>query len=538
MYIEASYWSSGDNAKLQLAVPRSPSYSCLSFYYHMYGSSMGTLNVFNGNDKIFTKSGNQGFYWKKVSRVLYLSDVLTFEGIRGSSYQSDIAIDDVTVLEGNCPGCGGVLNKSFGEVDISNSGDESESHCNWTIGSAGISQAVAIISLQRIYFGYCSEFVKIFDSQGVEVYSRRGCNSVTSGLTVEIPFSGGSSITLAASLSYRYSYVRVQYTILKQALSLAQLLPSWNLTVTNSTSSSSTVKWSQFPLTNLFIQRFLVNYREHNSNVSLIFEVPNSYDTHYTGAVLKSYQFYDVQVIAVTTSVGNGTYSTQTETTRTEEGVPSSEPSNVTLKNLKFDEVMVQWSPIPQHTAYGILLGYRVYLYEFNYWYYSLTNTVNTSSSSVHMVIFRGLKAAHSYGISVAAFTSKGAGPQSYRRYITTGCGGYINQSFGQIHVDRYRGSSYVRCNWEIGSVGISQAVAFVWIQDLYFYYSYEYLKILSGNGSVVLNQYGYSSAAQKTFLEVDFGSANNITVQVYLSYYYSHFKLQYGIMKQGIQSG
>ena len=63
-----------------------------------------------------------------------------------------------------------------------------------------------------------------------------------------------------------------------------------------------------------------MNYREHNSNVSLIFEVPNSYNTHYTGAVLKSYQFYDVQVIAVTTSVGNGTYSTQTEITRTEEG--------------------------------------------------------------------------------------------------------------------------------------------------------------------------------------------------------------------------
>ena len=100
----------------------------------------------------------------------------------------------------------------------------------------------------------------------------------------------------------------------------AQLLSYWNLTVTSSASSSLTVKWSQFPLTNLFIQRFLVNYREHNSNVSLIFEVLNSYDTHYTGAVLKSYQFYDVQVIAVTTGVGNGTYSTQTETTRTEEG--------------------------------------------------------------------------------------------------------------------------------------------------------------------------------------------------------------------------
>ena len=76
MYIEASYWSSGDSAKLQLAVPRGKSSSCLIFYYHMYGYTMGTLNVFNGNDKIFTKSGNQGFYWKKVSRLLHLSDVV------------------------------------------------------------------------------------------------------------------------------------------------------------------------------------------------------------------------------------------------------------------------------------------------------------------------------------------------------------------------------------------------------------------------------------------------------------------------------
>lgn len=77
MYIEALYWSSGDNAKLQLAVPRAESYSCLIFYYHMYGYSMGTLNVFNGNVKIFTKSGNQGYYWKKVSRTLQLSDVVS-----------------------------------------------------------------------------------------------------------------------------------------------------------------------------------------------------------------------------------------------------------------------------------------------------------------------------------------------------------------------------------------------------------------------------------------------------------------------------
>ena len=37
------------------------------------------------------------------------------------------------------------------------------------------------------------------------------------------------------------------------------------------------------------------------------------------------------------------------------------------------------------------------------------------------MVILRGLKAASRYQIAVAAFTSKGAGTQSYWLYVTTG---------------------------------------------------------------------------------------------------------------------
>ena len=39
---------------------------CLKFFYHMYGNSMGTLNVFSGDKKIFTKSGDQGDTWKEV----------------------------------------------------------------------------------------------------------------------------------------------------------------------------------------------------------------------------------------------------------------------------------------------------------------------------------------------------------------------------------------------------------------------------------------------------------------------------------------
>ena len=76
-YIEASIQSTGDNAKLTFALPRNKSSCCLTFFYHMYGSAMGTLNVFSGNNTIFSKSGNQGNYWKKVTRTVYFSDMVS-----------------------------------------------------------------------------------------------------------------------------------------------------------------------------------------------------------------------------------------------------------------------------------------------------------------------------------------------------------------------------------------------------------------------------------------------------------------------------
>ena len=71
IYTEASSPRSfGDNAKLQLVLPSGSSSSCLVFFYHMYGSSMGTLNIFSGNTLIFTASGNHGDNWRKVTRAV------------------------------------------------------------------------------------------------------------------------------------------------------------------------------------------------------------------------------------------------------------------------------------------------------------------------------------------------------------------------------------------------------------------------------------------------------------------------------------
>ncbi|CAH3169781.1 unnamed protein product, partial [Porites lobata] len=94
-----------------------------------------------------------------------------------------------------------------------------------------------------------------------------------------------------------------------------------------------------------------------------------------------------------------------------------------------------------------------------------------------------------------------------------------------------------LQCTWKIGNAGISQAVAFVSLPDLYLSYYSEYIKVIDGNGITVLSRYGYSSATQKTFRKVSFGNSGNITVQIYLRRSYSNFRLQFGILKQGFQS-
>ena len=54
----------------------------------------------------------------------------------------------------------------------------------------------------------------------------------------------------------------------------------------------------------------------------MVFQVSKWHNTHYSGSVLKGYQFYEVQVVAVTTASGNSTYmySTKAALRRTSEG--------------------------------------------------------------------------------------------------------------------------------------------------------------------------------------------------------------------------
>ncbi len=78
----------------------------LVFWYHMYGAAMGTLNIDVSEDggtnwtNAWSESGDHGDVWLmgSVSLSGYTSPlVIRFQGVTGSSYTSDMAIDDVWV---------------------------------------------------------------------------------------------------------------------------------------------------------------------------------------------------------------------------------------------------------------------------------------------------------------------------------------------------------------------------------------------------------------------------------------------------------
>ncbi|XP_076084499.1 MAM and LDL-receptor class A domain-containing protein 1-like isoform X1 [Mytilus galloprovincialis] len=113
IYTEASYPRTfGDKAVLTTEATTLQDTSwCLCFNYHMKGSDIGILEVFAGDKtssltSIWQKTGEQSdpALWKSATIDVqqYSNPVITIEGIRGSSYDGDIAIDDISLSSGGC----------------------------------------------------------------------------------------------------------------------------------------------------------------------------------------------------------------------------------------------------------------------------------------------------------------------------------------------------------------------------------------------------------------------------------------------------
>jgi len=110
LFVETSGVPVGDKARLLSRTFPSIKGRCLSFWYHMFGSGMGELNVYlksvtGAMAKVWSLSGDQGDEWKmaQVTLINSASDYLVvFEAVRGSSFRADIGLDDISFKEHPC----------------------------------------------------------------------------------------------------------------------------------------------------------------------------------------------------------------------------------------------------------------------------------------------------------------------------------------------------------------------------------------------------------------------------------------------------
>ncbi|XP_052085911.1 MAM and LDL-receptor class A domain-containing protein 2-like [Mytilus californianus] len=108
MYIETTDMATGEYASLTSSLLHPNTQMCLSFYYHMYGANIGRLDVILStpfsNQTIFTKYTSQGnqWYFQKIYIQPGANIKIMFNGVGGSGYYGDIALDHIMLFSGEC----------------------------------------------------------------------------------------------------------------------------------------------------------------------------------------------------------------------------------------------------------------------------------------------------------------------------------------------------------------------------------------------------------------------------------------------------
>ena len=100
--------SKGDKARLiSEKINRKPDGVCLKFWYHKYGLTVGTLNVYRrinnvlDTSPIWTLSGDQGNRWRQgaVTANANQDFQVVFEGVVGSSFDGLRLVDRVLFFD-------------------------------------------------------------------------------------------------------------------------------------------------------------------------------------------------------------------------------------------------------------------------------------------------------------------------------------------------------------------------------------------------------------------------------------------------------
>ncbi|XP_067322389.1 IgGFc-binding protein-like [Anolis sagrei] len=112
IYLQSNEANPGDVAHLVSPTCTSDGPRCFSFWYHMYGvartMALYVYVVLDGGapEMVWSETGNQGNRWKKAEISITHTGRLQMilEGMRGEDFRSDVAVDDIYVTDGYCPG--------------------------------------------------------------------------------------------------------------------------------------------------------------------------------------------------------------------------------------------------------------------------------------------------------------------------------------------------------------------------------------------------------------------------------------------------
>ncbi|EDO39996.1 predicted protein, partial [Nematostella vectensis] len=181
--------------------------------------------------------------------------------------------------------------------------------------------------------------------------------------------------------------------------------PPSNVRANVNGSTSIQVDWDKVPspLVHGILMGYLVTYRKSGTGVMAENETaPGTTSILLTG--LQPYFLYDIQVSAFTVK-GCGPQS-----------VPSVAPTIIKAANQSSTSLTVQWSRIPPGLTRGVLLGYRVTYTQYDS---GATYTRDTAAGVTRMTL-TSLTPYMVYTVSVAGFTSKGTGPESYNITLST----------------------------------------------------------------------------------------------------------------------
>ncbi|CAC5393954.1 unnamed protein product [Mytilus coruscus] len=143
IYLEATDMQKGQKSNLTSETVYPDGDACLTFWFHMYGDGMGTLNVYLVSEKItkklWSRSGNKPDIWQLafVDISILQPYQMTLEGVRDSTFESDMAIDDILLLSGACNKRAIFLDCNF-ETEKCNWLMETKTPYIWTI-STGLS---------------------------------------------------------------------------------------------------------------------------------------------------------------------------------------------------------------------------------------------------------------------------------------------------------------------------------------------------------------------------------------------------------------